>query len=322
MSATQRRFAEAFISGALSYPEVEAVYATARQRGDRREAPCPLCGPLRSDPAAQRPVFAMWNSFDGSIGYSCVRCGAKGRAVDRQVTREIAKDPARWAALQQVISQKAEDARLQDAIRDERLRATWIGSVEAEGTPAEAYLRFRGYQGRIPSTIRYVASPDGYRAPTLIAAAGPAVETTEGGMAIEPHDVTGLIRIFLRHDGRGKADMRSAKLSLGRINNNPVRLLPINDGLTLALCEGIEDTLSLAGPLGVGGWAVGGAGFFEAAATRIPAYVEAVILGEDENQAGHEGCNKAEKVIRSRTDWLAGRPPSVRRVRVWEGGAQ
>lgn len=321
MSAAERYVAGRYASGLFTYPEIADVFATARVRFDHREAPCPLCSVLKAGPSARRATLAMWNSFEGSIGYYCVRCGAKGRAIDRAVSKAMARDPALRAAANDALRKSRADARLEHARRLQLVQLLWLDAMPAQGTVAETYLRHRGFNGPVPGTVRLLKPSAHHPLPTLVAAAGHATESDDSTLTIDPGEVAGLLRIVLRQDGKGKAEIDNAKKSLGNISGNPAWLRPINDGLALAICEGVEDALSLAGPLGIGAWAIGGAGFFEAAARKIPDYVEAVILGEDANDAGRMGCDKAESVIANRTDWLSGRPPSVRRVRVWEGAS-
>lgn len=320
MSALQRHLTKRYASGALDYGALEVVWNSAVVRGDRREAPCPLCSPFKGGASAHRRVMGLWKTVEGAIGYNCLRCGLKGRAMDNQTYRAIQKDPIARAEIIATIEQSQQDARLQAKVKKGEARALWVATVPADGTPAETYLRARGITGPIAGTIRYAPASNRMNH-MLVAGAGRAVEDGDGGLTIDPLELTGVIRILLTLDGTGKATVSKPKLTMGKLFGSPIRLRPVNDGLTLAICEGVEDALSLSAPLGVGGWAVGGASFLEAAARVVPAYVETVILGEDNNDAGRTGCDKAEAAIMARTDWVSGRPPEIRRVRTWEGGA-
>lgn len=69
-------------------------------------------------------------------------------------------------------------------------------------------------------------------------------------------------------------------------------LAPINDGLGLAITEGIEDALSLHEATGLGSWAAGSASRLPALAERIPSYVETVSIAADDDDVGLENANR------------------------------
>jgi putative DNA primase/helicase len=87
----------------------------------------------------------------------------------------------------------------------------------------------------VPPTLRYASlrhQESRQSLPCMVA----AVQTADGRLS-------GLHRTFLRHDGRGKADVQPTKKMLGSCRGGAVRLAAA--GRRLALCEGIETGLSI-----------------------------------------------------------------------------
>jgi hypothetical protein len=122
----------------------------------------------------------------------------------------------------------------------------------------------------------------------MIAAFGMAVETLPGELAIYDLAVRGIHLTKLKPDGSGKAGTDADKLTIGIGNNSPIWLAAVNDGCGLAICEGIEDALSVHAATGLGAWAAGTAGRLPAMAEHVPAYVEAVTIFVDADPAGEK----------------------------------
>jgi Toprim domain len=78
-----------------------------------------------------------------------------------------------------------------------------------------------------------------------------------------PPRPAGLLKLQARSFGKG---------ALG----SPICLAPPNDGLALAICEGVEDALSIHAALGIGAWAAGSAPFMPALSANVPRFVEVV----------------------------------------------
>ncbi len=90
----------------------------------------------------------------------------------------------------------------------------------------------------------------------------------------------------LAADGSDKAGTATDKIMIGAPRGTPIVLAPINDGLGLAITEGIEDALSIFEATGLGAWAAGSASFLPALADVVPDYVEAVSVIADPDEAG------------------------------------
>ena len=66
--------------------------------------------------------------------------------------------------------------------------------------------------------------------------------------------------------------------TLGLPRGAPIVLAPVNDGLGLAITEGIEDGLSVYAATGLGVWAAGSAPLMPALADAVPNYVQCVTI--------------------------------------------
>ena len=97
--------------------------------------------------------------------------------------------------------------------------------------------------------------PQGEHPPALIAAFGLATELELAVIDIADANVRGVHLVRLAPDGRSMLD----KITVGRgALGSPIVVAPLNDGLGLAITEGIEDALSIHIATGLGAWATGG----------------------------------------------------------------
>jgi hypothetical protein len=63
----------------------------------------------------------------------------------------------------------------------------------------------------------------------------------------------------------------------------PIVLAPVNDLGGLAICEGVEDALTVALATGMGSWAAGSAVLLPKLADIIPDYIETItVFGHDD----------------------------------------
>ena len=128
-------------------------------------------------------------------------------------------------------------------------RAPWLWRQRrpvADGSPPWTYLRqARGFTGAVPATLGYLPPRDGYP-PSMIAAYGLASEPEPGLLAISRRRRPGrACATRLAPDGIGKAGGKDDKITIGSPLGSPIVLAPPNDGLGLAITEGIEDGLSI-----------------------------------------------------------------------------
>jgi putative DNA primase/helicase len=131
-------------------------------------------------------------------------------------------------------------------------RRLWRSAVPAGGTLVEIYLRHRGIEIAVPSTLRFHANlrhPSGFHRPGLVA----AVMNHEADTAL-----VAVHRTFLSRDGLAKAPVDPKKMMLGPCRGGAVRLAPA--GERLAIAEGLETGLSVMSATGVPTWAALSAG--------------------------------------------------------------
>ncbi len=180
-------------------------------------------------------------------------------------------------------------------------RAIWKRAQNAAESPAEAYLAFRGISPPIPPAIRFqrLTYGDLGQLPCLVA----AIHNVAG-------DITGIQRIWLASDGRGKADVPTPKKSLGNVKGGAIRLGDLDGSGTVTVCEGPEDGLSLLEMLGGPVWVAAGATFLPA--MQFPPEVRSVVIGADNDAAG---IRQAAEAARN----FAARGLQVRIIRPLEG---
>ena len=124
-------------------------------------------------------------------------------------------------------------------------------------------------------------------------------EPEPGVLAITPEAVVGIHLTFLRADGLGKADTWPQKKTIGRTVGVPIVVAAMNDNCGLAICEGVEDALSVRAAAGSGAWASGGASRMPALADAVPDYADLVTVVADSNNGGQRNAHKlAERLVR------------------------
>lgn len=107
--------------------------------------------------------------------------------------------------------------------------------------------------------------------------------------------VIGLQRIYLRIDGRGKADLPKPKLSLGKVAGGAIRLGDLAETATVTVCEGPEDGLTLLELVGPPVWVAAGASMMPA--MQFPPEVRSVVIGADNDDAGDAAARKAAQAF-------------------------
>jgi hypothetical protein len=258
------------------------------------DAPCPLCGPQRQRSANQRrKTLRLWCAEPSFISYHCVRCGEQGWASNSDASRSVGSPVDTVAIAAEVQRREQDEAR-------ERLKVAmslWRRRVPIGGTAAETYLRqARCYTGLLPATLGFLPA-SGDHAPAMIAAIGMARETLPGEIVIDDAAIRGVHLTSLKPDGSGKAGTDRDKIMIGKSIGFPIVVAPINDGLGLAISEGIEDALSLHEATGLGSWAAGSASRLPALAERIPTYVETVSIAADGDDVGLENAKRLGQII-------------------------
>jgi phage/plasmid primase-like uncharacterized protein len=262
--------------------------------GVDRCGPCPRCGGKdRFSVNLKKQVF------------NCRGCGAAGDviALVQHIDSSDFKEAVAMLAGPAPPRKRAPGARHGEPggaakAADNAAKAAWLWSRRepvSESCPAGLYLRrTRCYGGPIPSTLGYLPA-NGKHPPAMIAAFG-VCEEPEPGVIDPPTDVTGVHITRLTPDGR-KAPDDKPKIMVGPMSGLPIMLAPVNDGLGLAITEGIDDGLSVFEETGLGVWAAGTAGNMPKVAAAIPSYVECATIFAHRDETGMRFAKEAARVI-------------------------
>jgi phage/plasmid primase-like uncharacterized protein len=169
-------------------------------------------------------------------------------------------------------------------------RALWLWRQRqpiVEGRPPWVYLRqTRGYLGPVPATLGYLPAKGAYP-PSMIAAYGLASEPEPDVLGIADSSVRAVHVTRLAPDGTAKAGGKdSSKITIGPPLGSPIVLAPPNDGLGLAITEGIEDGVSVYLATGLGVWAAGSAAYMPALADVVPVWMDCVTVVGDQDEDG------------------------------------
>lgn len=250
------------------------------------------CCPFHADRSPSFYVFA------GGDRWHCFGCGLTGDCIDF-VMRYYSLSTMREAAERlyggdlPVVDAPRVDAK---AERDNTYALSlWRQAVAIEGTPAAAYLRRRGINIDLPSSLRFAMlkpPKDSGVAEVNGRALLPGMVALVTGADGEP---AGIQRTFLTRDGR-KAPSSDGKVkySLGLVRGGAIHLGPsLRTGL--AICEGVEDALSLMEMGAASAWAAAGSGML--AGVQLPDTVRSIVIGADADMAGQHAAAKAAEAF-------------------------
>jgi putative DNA primase/helicase len=245
----------------IDYQTLARLFAEAPGRPDRRDAPCPECGPrCRSPHNGTARKLGIWRGrYLNVLTFHCVRChvkgvaAAKGRTTYDQPSRPPPEPPDNTP----------------------RALALYRRTHPATGTLVETYLRERAITIPVPDRLRF--HPNLYHMPT--GRWFPAMVALVTDVADRPAAVH---RTWLTPDGRAKAPVEPQRMSLGPVAGGAVRLTPV--AAELAVAEGIETALSVVQAVGCPTWSALSAGGLQA--LRLPPVGRSVIILADGDDAG------------------------------------
>jgi Toprim domain len=176
----------------------------------------------------------------------------------------------------------------------------WSRRRRITGTVAETYLReARGITCPLPATLAFLPPLKREQHPAMIAAFA-LVDEPEPGILGKPRDVASVHLTLLKPDGSGKADTKPDKIFIGSPAGLPIVLAPPNDGLAIAVTEGIEDALTAHQATGFGAWAAGAAGFMPKLADVMPSHIEATTIFAHRDKAGQDNAHRLAAALRGR----------------------
>ena len=136
----------------------------------------------------------------------------------------------------------------------------------------------------------------------MIAAFGLPIENGPGELLMRDEDVRGVHLTRLAPDGN-KADVEEPKITIGKSSvGYPIVLAPVNDGLGLAVTEGIENGVSVHEATGLGVWAAGCASRMPALAPAIPSTIEAVTIYAHSDPDGQKGARTLAQALAADLD--------------------
>jgi hypothetical protein len=165
-----------------------------------------------------------------------------------------------------------------------KLMDLWVKSLPPQESPVSEYLRFRGYQGQIPESIRFLPchkhTSSGQTFPVMLA----RVDNQNGALQA-------LHRTYLQPNGKGKAKAEPAKMTLGPVGGGSIRLAKATD--QVILCEGIETGLALLQETGLPVWACVSAGGLKT--ILLPDSIQSVIIAADHDTTGLKAAEDAAK---------------------------
>lgn len=270
-------------------PVIAARLVPLRQAGREWTARCPF----HQD---RSPSFTI---YEGGRRFKCFGCGAGGDVLDF-VQRAyglglpdavLMLNAGALPSRRLTVLPKLQPAELEkgEAERIAEAQAIWDRASPAAGTLAEAYLRWRAIDPPYPAALRFAALPYGNSGPLPCLVC--AVRDSGG-------QLTGIQRIWLTDDGRGKAAVPKPKLSLGRLRGGAIRLGDLDGTGCVTVCEGPEDGLSLAAMLGGPVWVAAGASFLPA--MQFPPEVQSVLIGADNDPAGRDAADRAASAYAAR----------------------
>lgn len=265
--------------------------------GGHVDLACPECGPHRRAPINRtRKVLRIWLVDENFATWCCARCDIKGEAhADRGCSERRKVD---FEALARARAAAAARDREAAAKRLDKARWFWSCGLDPHRSVVERYLReVRRYRGRMPATIRYLPARGEY-GPAMIAAYGMAEEPEPGVLAIRDDQVRGIQFTNLTPDAQKVPD--SAKISLGKSKGCPIILAPLNDGLGLAITEGVEDALSIHAATGLGAWCSGGAGRLPALDSAVPWFCNSITVVTDDDFDGRRKCAELSDRLKER----------------------
>lgn len=273
----------AMIAAANPLPDIVGAVVTLQSTGNEWRG----CCPFHKDGSPSLYIYK------GGRRWYCFGCSKGGDVID--FVRELHQVDFRSAAsmlaagdMPAVSLPPIDRPERSKEDRVEEARAIWRASSSATGTLVETYLKSRGLDLPIPETIRFASLTYGKR--------GPQHPCLVAAIVGADNRLCGIQRTYLAADGLGKANVAKPKLSLGRISGGAIRLAPAAN--ELAVCEGLEDGLTVQQEHGRAVWVAAGAGNMHKMA--FPALVSRVVIGGDADEAGRKGAEAARKAFVAR----------------------
>jgi putative DNA primase/helicase len=163
----------------------------------------------------------------------------------------------------------------------------WGEARPITGTAADTYLTARGLTGFTSPALRCLLAhrhaPSGSTWPVLLAA---VTDPATG-------ELRAVHRTYLARDGRSKAPIEPAKMTLGPTAGAVIRLADTEPGKPLVIAEGLETSAAAGLILGAPAWAGIAAG--NLARIQLPPEVGEVIIAADADPVGQRQAERAAR---------------------------
>jgi DNA primase len=189
----------------------------------------------------------------------------------------------------------------QERRNQEYARDIWERCDRIKGTLAEAYLRSRSINlPTFPEALGYLPRlehrPSGKTFPAMLAA---LVGNAGGVVAVQ--------RTWLRPDGKGKADVQNAKMTVGPMGSAAVRLGTPSE--ILGLAEGVETALSAKSIYQIPVWATLSAN--RLGKIELPKVVQSLVIFADDGEVGMRSAIEAAEIYEGKGLSVDVMPPRV-----------
>ncbi len=259
----------------------EAQALAVRLKGKRAGAgtyyaDCPVC--------SYKGSLSTSEKDDRTLVYCHVGC--ESATVFAAVREDMGLALTRPGVLSADLERKRQERARDEEARTGAARRLWSLAATPAGSPVETYLRGRGIVPPLPYSIRYLANAKHPETDKRLPCMLSAVTKWPSNRVVAVH------RTFLSYDGRSKANVTPAKLTLGPIGGGAVRLAAASRD-TLVICEGIETGLSLVRLLGFPVWACLSTGGMRA--VTLPETLRQVIIAADHDKPGLEAAEAAKR---------------------------
>ena len=247
----------------------------ARALGGRRSG----CYWMARCPAHEdrKPSLSIKDADDGKVLVHCPAGCDQSTVIGELRSRGLwddANDHRRLPTSKELPTASSTPAQ-DDSDRTAAALRIWRSAVPALGTLVETYLRSRGIDLAVPSSVRFhsrLKHPSGGVWPGMVA----LVVRGPDGQALAIH------RTFLTRDGASKAPVSPQKMILGPCRGGAVRLaIPCGK---LMVGEGIETCLAAMQATGSPTW--GALSTSGLCALRLPADIREVIVVADGDDPG------------------------------------
>lgn len=259
------------------------------------------CGWMARCPAHddRTPSLSIGETADGKVLVKChagcpqvqVIAALQDRGLWPTSDRHRKAIPRRSAQEQRALKHEALSGN-GDYERQQREKALYFyrSSKAASGTPVEVYLRSRSITTPLPETVRFLPKNKPGHHPAMLVPYGLPNEPEPGVLDVYENAITAVQLTLLKPDGTGKAEVKPNKMTIASPAGMPMVLAPVNDLLGLAICEGVEDAMSVHRATGLGAWASGGVSVMPKLALAVPDYIEVVTIFAHDDDAGQRGA--------------------------------